>query len=183
MIWRINHQIRSAEVRVLDRENKQIGVMKLNDALEEARRQGLDLIEIAPKAMPPVAKIIEFGKFKYQEEKKARKQKKGVKTPELKEIRFSPFIGDADYDTRIERMDEFLKEGNKVRAVVKFTGRQMGSKEFGYKVLNRIVETFKDRIVVDMQPKFLGRQLVMVISPTNKKVTVEPKIDVSEENS
>lgn len=166
----MNHQIRAAQVRVLGEDGKQLGVMSVPEALAEAQKAGLDLIEIAPKALPPVAKIIEFGKFKYQEEKKARKQKKGVKTSELKEMRFSPFIGEADYNTRIERVDEFLKDGNKVRTVVRFTGRQMGSKEFGYKVLDRILASFKDRIVVDMQPKFLGRQLVMVISPTNKKV-------------
>ena len=123
---------------------------------------------IAPKAKPPVVKITDFGKFKYQEDKKAKKQAKQTKSSELKEIRFSPFIGESDYQTRIEKIREFLEDKNKVRVVVKFKGRQMGSKKFGYDLLKRIITEFEDEIQVDMQPKFLGRHLVMVISPLSK---------------
>lgn len=167
--WRLNQNIIAPKLRVLDEDGKQIGVMDTKKALSEAKKAGLDLVEIAEKAKPPVAKIIDFGKFRYREEKKLKKAKGKSKSSELKEVRFSPFIGKADFETRVERIREFLKEKNKVRLVVKFKGRQMGSKKFGYELLDKIVDIFKDETVVDMEPKFLGRHLAMVISPTNKK--------------
>ena len=167
--WRINHQIRSPEVRVLDEGGKQVGVMKVSEALKKAQEAKLDLVEIAAKARPPVVKIIDFGKFKYREEKKLKKQKKKTKVTEVKEIRFSPFMGEADYQTRMKRVNEFLHDGHKIRPVVKFKGRQMGSKKFGYEILERLVSDVTHPIVIDMEPKFLGRHLAMVISPTNKK--------------
>lgn len=166
--YRTNSQIRAEKVRVIDEEGKQLGVLSLQEALKTARESERDLIEIAPKAVPPVAKIIEFGKFKYQEEKKLKKQKKSVKGGEVKEIRFSPFIGESDYETRRQKAEKFLKNSNKIRAVVKFKGREMGSKQFGYKLLERFLADFGDKVVVDMKPKFLGRHLAMVISPTFK---------------
>lgn len=167
--WRINNQIRVPEVRVLGEDGKQVGVMSVPEALKIAQAQKLDLVEIASKAKPPVAKIIDFGKFKYQEEKKLKKQKKKTKIAEVKEIRFSPFMGEADYQTRMKRVNEFLHDGHKIRPVVKFKGRQMGSKKFGYEILERVMNEVTHPIVIDMEPKFLGRHLAMVISPTNKK--------------
>lgn len=155
-------------MRVIDEKGKQLGVMKIADALKKAREAKLDLVEIAPKAKPAVAKIVEIGKFRYQEEKKLKKQKKKAKPTDLKEVRFSPFIGKADYQTRLERVKEFLQEGRKIRAVVKFKGRQMGSKKFGYNLLKRLLDEVGENIVVDMEPKFIGRHLAMVISPTGK---------------
>lgn len=167
--WRTNQQIAAPKLRLLDEDNKQIGVMDVKKALAEAQKAGLDLVEIAPKAKPPVAKIVDFGKFKYQEGKKNKGKGKKDKSAEVKEVRFSPFIGDADYDTRIAKIKEFLEDGHKIRTVVKFKGRQMGSKQFGYNLLKRILVTFEDRVVIDMQPKFIGRHLSMVMSPTKKK--------------
>jgi translation initiation factor IF-3 len=169
---RINHQIKALQVRLIGSDGKQIGVVKLNEAIEKAMKENLDLIEIAPLAKPPVAKIANLGKFIYQENKKLKKQVKKSKPSEVKEVRFSPFIGSADYKTRIERINEFLKDGNKVRAVVKFKGRQMNSKDFGYKLLKNIIQDVAYPIAVDMEPKFLGRHLAMVISPIKK---VKPK--------
>lgn len=141
--------------------------MDKKKALSKAKEEGLDLVEVAPKAKPPVVKIVDIGKFKYRQEKKQRKQKKKAKTTELKEVRFSPFIGEHDFETRFERLKEFLDEGNKVKAVVKFKGRQMGSKEYGYKVTDKILDKVgRDNITLDMEPKFVGRHLTMVISPT-----------------
>lgn len=170
--WKINQQIRAPEVRVLSDEGKQLGVMKLSEALKKAHEESLDLIEIAPMAKPPVAKITDLGKFKYQQEKKLKKQKKANKGSELKEVRFSPFIGDKDYETRMKRVREFLEEGNKVRIVVVFLGRHMGSKQFGYSLLEKITGELGDKIAIDMKPKFLGRHLQMGISPVkvSKKV-------------
>lgn len=166
--YKVNQQISAVEVRVIGPDDKQIGVMKLKEALEKSEEKGLDLVEIAPKAKPPVVRIVELGKFRYEEEKKLKKQKKGAKTSELKEVRFSPFIAEQDYKTRLDRVNEFLDEGNKVRAVVKFKGRQMQSKKFGYNLFDRLLKDVTSEINIDMEPKFLGRHLTMVISPVKK---------------
>lgn len=149
--------------------------MTRDEALSKAKKEKLDLVEIAPKAKPPVVKIVDLGKFRYKEEKKLRAEKKRGKSGELKEVRFSPFIADNDYRTRMERIKEFLKENHKIRLVVKFKGRQMGSKQFGYKLLEKILDNLGESVAVDMEPKFLGRHLVMVISPTSKRKDAETK--------
>lgn len=137
-----------------------------------AQSAGLDLVEIAPLANPPVAKIIDFTKFKYQQDKKERearrKEKKGT---EQKEVWLTPFIGDNDYQTRLTKMREFLTEGSKVRIVVKFRGNQMAHKEFGFEIARRVVTDTKDIAGIDQDPKFLGRQLVMMLTPVKKKAT------------
>jgi len=169
--WRVNQGIHAPKVRVIDEKGKQVGVLSVPEALKKAKKAELDLVEIAPKAKPPVTKIIDFGKFKYQEEKRLKKAKIRAKAAEVKEIRFSPFIGEADYNTRLERVNEFLGDGDKARLVVKFKGRQMGSKQFGYNLLKRVLEEVKTEVNIDMEPKFLGRHLVMVISPMSKNKT------------
>jgi translation initiation factor IF-3 len=165
--WRINEKIPATTLRVLDSKGLQIGVISKDEALRLAHESGEDLIEIAPNANPPVAKIIEFGKFKYQEEKKLKEAQKKSKPSELKEIRFTPFIGEGDYQTRIKRIDEFLTDKDKVKLVVYFKLKQLGSKAFGYDILNRILKDLGEGINIDMKPKFLGRNLIMIISPTN----------------
>lgn len=168
LYWRVNEQIRVPKLRVIGKDGKQIGVIEREKALSLAKKEGLDLVEIAPYAKPPVVKIVDLGKFRYEEEKKLRKQRKKTKTSGLKEIRFSPFIGEADYNTRLERIKEFLEEKNKVKVVVKFKGRQMGSKQYGYKVLEKLLANLEDTVTIDMEPKFLGRHLIMTISPIGK---------------
>lgn len=170
LFWRINENIRAPEVRVIGADGNQLGIVKTFEAIRKAREQGLVLVEVAPLAKPPVAKIVDFGKFRYAEEKKARKQQLKAKSGELKEIRFSPFIGEADYQTRFKRVKEFLAEKNKVKVVVVFMGRQMGSKPIGYKLVERILGELQDTIAIDMEPKFLGRHLITIISPLAKKV-------------
>lgn len=167
--WRTNEQIRTPKVRVIGNGGKQLGVLDIEKALALAKKEGLDLVEIAPHAKPPVTRIVDIGKFKYEEEKKQKAQKKKTKTSGLKEIRFSPFIGEADYNTRLIRIKEFLEDKNKVKVVVKFKGRQMGSKQFGYKLFKRLLDHLGDRVGVDMSPKFLGRHLIMIISPLAKE--------------
>lgn len=168
--YRINEAIRAPQVRVIDASGKQLGILSREEALNKAKKANLALIEIAAKANPPVAKIIDLGKFKYQEEKKLKNQKK-AKGGEIKEVRFSPFIAENDYQIRLGRVKEFLTEKNKVRLVVVFRGPQMRSREFGYNLLSRIVKEFAEQIAVDMPPKFLGKHLMMIISPTTKKAT------------
>lgn len=180
LFWRTDEAIRAPEVRVIDSEGKQLGVLKREEALEKAKKAGLTLVEIAPKAVPPVAKIVEFGKFRYQEEKKAREREKKAKGGDLKEIRFSPFIAENDYNIRLGRVKEFLSEKNKVRLVVVFKGKQMGSKQFGFNLLRKLVNELGESISIDMDPKFLGKHLIMIVSPTTKKVVKETKEENAE---
>lgn len=168
LFWRTDYQIRAAKLRVIDGEGRFIGELSADEARAKAKQLGLTLVEIAPNAVPPVAKIVDFGKFRYAEEKKLKKQAKGQKGGDVKEIRFSPFIGDADYNTRLVRVREFLGEKNKVKVVVVFMGKQMGSKPFGYQLIERIKKDLGENIAIDMEPKFLGRHLVTIISPLNK---------------
>lgn len=168
--WRVNRRIRAPKLRVIGDNGKQIGILKREEALAKAKKKGLDLVEIAPNAKPPVVKIIEFGKFLYKQEKKKRAQKKASKASEIKEVRFSPFIADNDYETRIERIKEFLAKRHKIRLVVKFKGRQMGAKKFGYELIDRILADLGETAKIDRRPKFIGRHLTAVISPTSKKI-------------
>ena len=165
--WRLNEKIPASELRVLDFEGKQIGVLKKDEAIKLAQEQGVDLIEIAPNAAPPVAKIMDFGKFRYQEEKKLKEMQKKSKPSDIKELRYSPFMGEGDYQTRMKRIDEFFRDRHKVKLVVYFKVKQLGSKQFGYNIFNRILKELGDGTNVDMKPKFLGRNLIMIISPTN----------------
>lgn len=175
LYWRTDYQIRATTLRVIGSDGKLIGVLTKEEALKKAKELGLTLVEIAANAVPPVAKIVDFGKFRYSEEKKLRTQSKGAKGGEVKEIRFSPFIAENDFKTRLGRINEFLADKNKVRVVVVFKGPQMRVKHTGYDILNRIKAELGDRILVDMAPKFLGKQLVTVISGTTKKAVKSEK--------
>lgn len=171
--WRVNKQIRAPKVRVVGADGEQIGILKKEEALDKAKEKGVDLVEVAPKAKPPVVKMVDYGKFVYRQEKKQRAQKKASKAAEMKEIRFSPFIADNDYKVRLDRIKEFLADRHKVRLVVKFKGRQMSAKKFGYELIDRILEDLGEYAKVDQKPKFIGRHLSAVISPTDKKVELE----------
>lgn len=172
--WRVNQNIYAQELRVIGPDGKQLGVLSYKDALLKADELGLDLVEIAPTAKPPVAKILNFTKFKYQEEKKLREARlKERRGSELKEIWFTPFMADNDYSVRLERVKEFLADGNKVRIAVRFKGRQMGSKQFGYQIADRVVAGTKANAVVDQEPKFIGRQLLFGLSPLKKGAHVQ----------
>lgn len=177
LYWRTDYQIRAASLRVIGADGKLIGVLGKDEAIREAKDQGLTLVEIAPNAVPPVAKIVDFGKFRYSEEKKLRLQSKKVKGGEVKEIRFSPFIAENDFNTRLERVREFLSDKNKVRVVIVFTGPQMRVKHTGFEVINRIKKELGESIITDMEPKFLGKHLVTVISPVSKKAVKVEKVE------
>ncbi len=167
--YRTNERIFASELRVLDSEGKQIGVLKKFEALNIAREQGLDLVEVAPTAKPPVARIIDFKKFLYQEEKKRREEKKKAKNSETKEIRLGPFMDDHDLDTMVRRAREFLEGNDKVRLVVRFKGRQMGHPEFGHQVIRKAIDSLSDVSKVDKEAHFEGRQLITMLSPERKK--------------
>lgn len=173
--WRTDYQIRASQLRVIGGDGKLIGVLGKDEAIKKAKDEGLTLVEIAPNATPPVAKIVDFGKFKYQEEKKARKEAKGAKGGEVKEIRFSPFIAENDFKVRVGRIREFFDDKNKVRVVVVFKGPQMRVKNTGYLVIDRIKREFGENIQTDMEPKFLGKHLVTVLSYTKGKIYAKDK--------
>ena len=141
--------------------------MPLQEALFKARQKGLDLVEVAPKAQPPVCKIIDFKKFRYQEDKKLRASKRGQRQ-DLKEFRFTPFIAPRDYEIRINRAREFLNKGRKVRLTVKFLGRQITRKKFGYELLNKAVEALRDISKIEAEAKLQGKLLCTVLAPSKK---------------
>lgn len=164
LFYRTNQQIRAQELRVLDQDNKQLGVFSVPQAIEQARSLGLDLIEIAPKAIPPVAKIADYKKFLYQQNKKLQAQAKASAKGGLKEIRLTPFMADGDLDVRLKRINEFLEDRYKVRLVVRFTGRQMSRTEFGFKILQKVIEKLGAAAKIEQEPRLMGRQILMTIT-------------------
>lgn len=166
--YRINRQIRFPTIRLIDEESRQIGVMPIAEALEKAESTGLDLVEIAPKAKPPVVKLIDFSKFKYQEAKKQKAEKKGNKGGDLKEIQMTPFIGPGDYQTRLKRATKFLGTGNKIKLSIKFLGRQITRKEFGYSLLERFQNDLSELAASEGEPKLIGKRLILTLTPKKK---------------
>ncbi len=175
MFFKINHFIQSAELRVLDQFNKQLGLMTKEEALRRAREQGIDLVEIAPKAIPPVAKLIDFSKFKYQQQQKAQEDKKKAKIAEIKELRLTPVIAKGDFDSRMKKARKYLEGGDKVRLVVKFQGRLITRKEFGERVLQRAVEQLADCSAVEIAPRLLGKFMMMQLTAVKKKKVSDKK--------
>ena len=161
---RINHRIRAHEVRVIY-EGDQLGVMPTHQALRAAEDKGLDLVEISPTAIPPVCRIMDYGKFKYEESKKKQQQKKGMTIFETKEIKFRPKTEDHDMDFKVKHVRRFLEEGNKVRLVIVFRGREMAHPQMGKAVLDRVVDRCKDISSIEVTPNLEGRRMVMLIAP------------------
>jgi len=171
--YRINDRIYANSLRVLDSSGKQIGIFSRNDALRLAREEEMDLVEIAPSASPPVAKIIDYNKFLYQEEKKKREEKRHAKTTETKEIRLGPFMNDHDLEVMIKRAREFLEDNDKVRFVLKFIGRQIVHPEFGQEVMQKVITSLSDISKIEREPHFEGKQLVALIVPERKKANAK----------
>lgn len=161
--YRINQYIKAPEVRVIDHEGAQVGIMKIEEALQKAKTVGMDLVEIVSEAKPPVVKIIDFTKFKYQESKK---EKSGLKShQDTKEIHFYPFMEENDINIRLNRVLDFIKDGNRVKLVVKFTGRQLAHKEFGQNLMNDIITRLAETASLVEAPKQLGKLLIAQIKP------------------
>ena len=167
--FRINQRIFAPQLRVLDAEGKQIGVLSKFDALKLAQEQELDLVEVAPQAKPPVAKLVNYNKFLYNLEKKKKEEKKKAKTSETKEIRLGPFMSDNDLQVMIRRGKEFLEDGHKVRLVVKFRGRQITRSEFGRDIINKFAWALSDISKIDREPHLEGKQMVALLSPDKGK--------------
>ena len=160
-----NERIRSPQVQVISNDGKNLGILKTQEAINIARQEGLDLIEISPNANPPVCKIIDIGKYKYDLQKKANKAKKKQKVAELKEIKLRPVTDVHDYNFKIKNAQKFLTKGDKVKFIVKFKGRELQHANLGVDLMKRIQEDTKIVGKTDQSPKFEGKQMIMVIQP------------------
>jgi translation initiation factor IF-3 len=166
---RINEQIRVREVRLIQDGGERQGIMTTSEALELARESGLDLVEVAPQAVPPVVKILDYGKFKFENEKKIRDSKKKQKILKLKEIRMQPKIDDHDLDFKSKHIKEFLGEGNKVKVTIRFRGRELAHTELGLVVLKDVLARIEGEYIMDKPPAMEGRTMSMVLNPKPKK--------------
>lgn len=161
----INDQIRAREVRVVSDTNEQLGVMTLHEALRLAEEKNLDLVEVAPNGRPPVCRIMNYGKFRYEQQKRDKEAKKKQKVFQLKEVKLRPNIEDHDFFVKLKNAQRFLGEGNKVKVTIMFRGREMSHPELGKDVLDRVVKELGDTIVREKPPKIEGRNMTMIIAP------------------
>ena len=162
---RVNDEIRAEKVRLIDEAGEMQGVVSLREALNRATASGLDLLEISPNADPPVVKILDFGKFKYDQQKKKAEARKKQKVIEIKEIKVRPNIDENDYQVKLRAMKSFIGEGDKVKVTLRFRGREMAHQELGVKVLERIRSDMETDTKVEQMPRMENRQMVMVLSP------------------
>jgi len=162
---RYNSRINSSEVQVIDSDGQNLGILNLQEAIRKAKQEGLDLIEIAPNARPPVCKIMDIGKYKYDQQKKASKAKKNQKKVELKEIKLRPVTEVHDYTFKIKNAQKFLSKGDKVKFTIKFRGRELQHKNLGNELMDKIKVDMENVGKIELQPKFDGKQMIMVIQP------------------
>ncbi len=162
---RINRAIRVKEVRVIDPEGKQLGILPIFEALRVASSFDLDLVEVSPKSEPPVCRIMDYGKFKYQQQKKAHDAKKKQAIIHLKEVKMRPKTEEHDFQFKLRHIERFLKEGNKIKITVVFRGRELSHPDLGRNMISRVVEGTKEIGKVEQEPKFEGRNYVMVLAP------------------
>jgi translation initiation factor IF-3 len=162
---RINDEIRSREVQLIDQTGHNHGPTPFEKAIAAAQEAGLDLVEIAPNSVPPVCKLLDYGKYKYQAQKKAAEARKKQKVVEIKEIKLRPMIDDHDYDVKMRSMKRFFEEGDKVKVTLRFRGREMAHQELGTKLLERVKGDTGTIAKVESEPRFEGRQMIMVLAP------------------
>ena len=166
---RLNGEITAPEVRLLGVENEQLGVVRLGDARRLAEEADVDLVEIAPTAVPPVCRLMDYGKFRYQEQKRANEAKAKQKIVQIKEVKFRPATDEGDYAIKVRNMLGFLEEGDKVKITLRFRGREMAHQEFGIRLLERVRADIDEIAVVESMPRMEGRQMVMMVAPRKKK--------------
>ncbi|HEV8391818.1 MAG TPA: translation initiation factor IF-3 [Dongiaceae bacterium] len=162
---RVNHQINVPNVRLVREDGSMVGVVTTREAINMAADAGLDLVEVSPNAEPPVCKILDLGKFKYEEQKRKNEARKKQKVIEVKEIKLRPGIDIHDYEVKMRSIHRFLEEGDKVKVTMRFRGREMAHQEIGVKVLDRVKADLDEIAKVESQPRMEGRQMIMVISP------------------
>ena len=162
---RTNDEIRNAQVQLIDQDGTNQGTVETISAIKMAMDAGMDLVEIAPNSSPPVCKIMDYGKYKFQAQKKAAEARKKQKVVEVKEIKLRPMIDDHDYQVKMRSMERFFEEGDKVKITLRFRGREMAHQELGYKLLNRVKADIAKIAKVESEPRFEGRQMVMMLAP------------------
>ncbi|MBF0265885.1 MAG: translation initiation factor IF-3 [Gammaproteobacteria bacterium] len=166
---RINEEITTPEVRLLGAEKEQFGIVSIEEAQSKALAANLDLVEIAPTAKPPVCRIMDYGKFLFEEKKKKANEKKKQKQVQVKEIKLRPGTEEGDYQVKLRNLTRFLSNGDKTKITIRFRGREMAHRELGMDVLNRIAKDLEEISNIEQMPKLEGRQMVMVLSPVSKK--------------
>lgn len=173
---RVNYEINAPEVRLIGMKGEQIGIVTLESAISLAEEAEIDLVEIAPTAKPPVCRLMDYGKFRYQESKKKHEAKLKQKQVQIKEVKFRPNTDDGDYNIKLRNLIGFLAEGDKAKVTLRFRGREMAHQEFGIRLLERVKSDLDTYATVEQFPRMEGRQMVMVLSPKKKEVkTAKPK--------
>jgi translation initiation factor IF-3 len=165
---RINERIRAREIRVIDENGVQLGILPPFEALKTARERGLDLVEVSPTAVPPVCRIQDYGRFLYEKEKSERAARKRQKVITIKEVKFSVTVDEHDYQTKKNQVNRFLAEGDKVKASLRFRGRQMAHRELGYNIINRLIQDIGDAGTVEFMPRMEGTILHAILAPGRK---------------
>lgn len=165
---RKNEEIRVPRVRVIGDDGEMLGVLSRDEALRMAEDAGLDLVEIQPNADPPVCRVMDFGKFRFELQKKASAAKKKQKQVEIKEVKFRPVTDEGDYQIKLRNMRRFLEEGDKIKITIRFKGREMAHTELGIQMINRLEEDLRDEVVIESRPRLEGRQMVMMVAPKKK---------------
>ena len=165
---RINGEIRVPEVRLIGVDGEQLGIVKIADALQLSEEHEVDLVEIAPNAEPPVCRLMDYGKFKYQEQKRLAEAKSKQKVIQVKEVKFRPGTDEGDYQVKLRNLKRFIEDGDKAKVTLRFRGREMAHQELGMRVLERVRDDLADMCVVEAMPKLEGRQMVMVLAPRKK---------------
>ena len=171
----INEEIRDREVRLIDQNGEQLGIMPTRRAMELAEQANLDLVKIAPQAKPPVCKLMDYGKYRFEQSKKEREIRKNQRVITIKEVRLSAVIADHDFDVRVKAGQKFLQDGDKVKASIRFRGRQIAHSQIGMEVMNAFAERLKDISVVERKPLIEGRNMSMVLAPKDNKDAKEAK--------
>ncbi|MBI2831956.1 MAG: translation initiation factor IF-3 [Chloroflexi bacterium] len=161
---RINQRIRAAEVRVVGEKGEQLGIMSLAQALDLARKSNLDLVEVAPTAVPPVCRLLDYGKFKYEQTKKEKQARRSQKLALLREVRLRPKIGDHDFDAKLRNIRKLLSGGDKVKVTIWFRGREITHPDIGWKLLQRVTEAIKDQAGIDRQPTMEGKRMSIILT-------------------
>lgn len=161
----INENIRAKQVRLIDANNENRGIVSIREALALAEEEGLDLIEISPQATPPVCKILDFGKYRYEQQKKKNEAKKNQKVVEIKELKLRPMIETHDYEVKVKQAKKFLEQGNKVKFTMRFKGRELSANDMGKQILSNLMEDLESCCKVDSAMKLEGKQMTMIIAP------------------
>jgi translation initiation factor IF-3 len=165
---RVNREITAHEVRLIDAEGNQVGILRLSEALERAVEEALDLVEISPNMEPPVCRLMDYGKFRFDQKKKLNEAKKKQKQVQIKEMKFRPGTDEGDYQVKLRNLMRFLNEGDKAKVTMRFRGREHAHRELGLELLRRVEGDLSDISIVEQQPQMEGRQMVMVLGPKKK---------------